>query len=84
MNMKNSYKFFENIECKYYPCHEEIKEINCLFCYCPFYLFNHCPGTFTKNKEGIKDCSSCIFPHRPENFDKMMEFIKYKINCKRS
>lgn len=81
--MKNTYKYFENTECKYYPCHEELKNINCLFCYCPFYFFNYCPGTYKRTEEGVKDCSLCIFPHQPENFEKVMDFIKYKINCKK-
>lgn len=34
---KNSYKFFENKECEYYPCHKDMESINCLFCYCPLY-----------------------------------------------
>ncbi|MFW5671451.1 MAG: cysteine-rich small domain-containing protein, partial [Acetivibrio ethanolgignens] len=35
--MENSYRFFENRECKYFPCHKGLKELNCLFCYCPLY-----------------------------------------------
>ena len=34
---ENSYRFFSNRECQYYPCHEGIEEMNCLFCYCPLY-----------------------------------------------
>ena len=30
---ENSYRFFSNRECQYYPCHEGIEEMNCLFCY---------------------------------------------------
>ena len=33
---ENSYRFFQP-ECQYYPCHEGIEEMNCLFCYCPLY-----------------------------------------------
>ena len=31
--MENSYRFFENKECQYYPCHKGIENMNCLFCY---------------------------------------------------
>ncbi len=42
--MENSYRFFENKECQYYPCHKGIENMNCLFCYCPLYSREHCPG----------------------------------------
>ena len=42
--MENSYKYFENKECKYYPCHKGKQNINCMFCYCPFYEHEKCPG----------------------------------------
>ena len=72
--MKNSYRYFENRDCQYYPCHEGMGEINCLFCYCPLYaLGDKCGGSFTYLENGIKDCSRCLIPHRPENYDKIME-----------
>ena len=42
--MENSYKYFENKECEYYPCHGGKQNINCMFCYCPFYKHVKCPG----------------------------------------
>jgi Zn-finger protein len=27
---------------------------------------------------GIKDCSDCLFPHDPENYDKIIEILKEK------
>lgn len=74
--MKNCYKFFENIDCKFYPCHKGVEkgEFNCLFCFCPFYFASSCPG----NPEyigKIKDCTSCIFPHIPENYDTIIRLI---------
>ena len=33
--MKNSFYYFENRDCQYYPCHKGMAEMNCLFCYCP-------------------------------------------------
>ena len=38
--MKNSFYYFENRDCQYYPCHKEMAEMNCLFCYCPLYFLS--------------------------------------------
>ena len=37
--MENSYRFFQNKSCEYFPCHEikDSGDFNCLFCYCPLY-----------------------------------------------
>ena len=43
--MENSWKFFENRDCRYFPCHSGLTDFNCLFCYCPLYLADPCPGT---------------------------------------
>ncbi|MCQ2524228.1 MAG: cysteine-rich small domain-containing protein [Lachnospiraceae bacterium] len=77
--MENSYRFFENKECKYYPCHKGLEELNCLFCYCPLYHMQNCPGTYRMiEKEGkmIKTCIDCTFVHKPENYDKVNAIIK--------
>ena len=36
---KNSFRFFCNKECEYFPYHEtnDPDNFNCLFCYCPLY-----------------------------------------------
>ena len=65
------YAFFCNKECEYFPCHktEHLEQFNCLFCYCPLYaLGDKCGGNFRFTKEGIKDCSDCKLPHRPDNY----------------
>lgn len=70
------YKFFQNEKCEYFPCHkcENTAEFNCLFCYCPLYaLGDKCGGNFTYTGDGIKDCSSCLVPHKRGNYDYMME-----------
>ena len=70
------YSFFQNINCEYFPCHKTktTENFNCLFCYCPLYaLGDHCGGNFSYTKEGIKDCSGCMIPHKRENYDKIME-----------
>ena len=42
--MENSYRFFENKDCGYFPCHKGLEDFNCLFCYCPMYTLEKCPG----------------------------------------
>lgn len=78
--MRNSDRFFANRECKYYPCHEGIEEMNCMFCYCPMYRLEHCPGKpeYVEKKDGrrIKVCTNCTFPHQAENYDKVLEVLK--------
>ena len=74
-----NYDFFQNSNCEYFPCHkcEDRENFSCLFCYCPLYaLGDNCGGNFTYTKEGIKDCSNCMIPHRRENYDRVMEKMK--------
>ncbi len=70
--MENSYRFFCNSACKYFPCHKGADEerFNCLFCYCPLYaLGSGCGGNFSYTDDGVKDCSACLLPHLPEGYD---------------
>lgn len=80
--MKNSYKFFSNIDCEFYPCHKGLKDnFNCLFCYCPFYLWEECIGNpkyIDVEGKKIKDCSNCVFPHKAENYDRIINEIMKK------
>lgn len=72
------YSYFENRSCKYYPCHKS-EHLNCLFCYCPMYALEHCPGNPRyKEKDGrcIKVCTDCTFPHEKENYTKVMGVLK--------
>lgn len=68
-----SYKFFENTDCDFYPCHENMDEINCLFCFCP--LFHLDCGNDNKI-DGKKDCQRCTFPHHKENYDEIIRILK--------
>ena len=73
--MENSYRFFCNRECEFFPCHSgaDPERFNCLFCYCPLYaLGSACGGDpgFTAN--GVKDCSACLLPHSPEGYDHIL------------
>ena len=77
--MKNSSRFFENRECEYYPCHRGLENCNCMFCYCPLYSKEKCPGfpTYIEyNGRRIKDCSGCTYPHEPENYDSIMRVLQ--------
>lgn len=75
---ENSSRFFENKACEYYPCHQGLEAINCLFCYCPFYIKDNCPGfpEFVEhNHKKIKSCVNCTFPHKPEHYDKIQDLL---------
>jgi len=66
------YKYFQNRQCEYFPCHEgaDPETFSCLFCYCPLYaLGDRCGGCFRYTEQGIKDCSACLRPHRAENYE---------------
>ncbi len=81
--MENSYRFFENRDCKYFPCHKGLEEFNCLFCYCPLYEMERCPGRYEYidvNGRKVKSCMDCTFPHRPENYDRIIQILggKYR------
>lgn len=70
--MDNSYRFFQNRACAYFPCHKvsEDGDFNCLFCYCPLYaLGRSCGGSCGYTESGIKDCSGCLLPHSPQGYD---------------
>lgn len=69
------YKFFQNRECEYFPCHEGVKreDFNCLFCYCPLYaLGENCGGNFRYLENGIKDCANCLRPHCHGSYDSIL------------
>ncbi|MBR0204255.1 MAG: hypothetical protein IJQ56_07825 [Synergistaceae bacterium] len=70
--MSENYKFFENIRCEFYPCHKGLHNLNCLFCYCPFYHDMNCGGDFKILSNGCKDCSACVYPHIRENYDEII------------
>lgn len=63
---KESYKFYQNNQCEYFPCHKGVKNFNCKWCFCPLYEEDNCGGNYTILDNGIKDCSDCIIPHQGE------------------
>ncbi len=85
--MKNSFSFFQNRDCAYFPCHSgaDAESFNCLFCYCPLYALGEgCGGAFSYTEGGIKDCSACLFPHRPDSGAKIAErFPEIAALCKK-
>ena len=75
---ENSHAFFANTTCRYYPCHEGMDEMNCLFCFCPLYHLAHCPGNYRYievNGKSIKECTDCTFPHEAESYDTIMALL---------
>lgn len=67
----NSYSYFCNRDCEYFPCHEgaDPEHFNCLFCYCPLYaLGSRCGGNYRYLDNGIKDCSECLLPHSKDGY----------------
>jgi len=84
--MSDNYKFFQNKECEYFPCHKtaDPENFSCMFCYCPLYaLGDHCGGDFRYNKKGIKDCTLCAVPHSKENYDTIIDKTRLLIEMVR-
>lgn len=74
--MKNHYQHFTNKKCEYYPCHKNVKNLNCLMCYCPLYNFADCDGDFTY-VNGIKYCSDCVKPHDDFGFIYVVSHLEW-------
>ncbi len=74
--MERSYRFYTNEACVFLPCHktDDLENFNCLFCYCPLYMMQEkCGGNFVIGENGVKDCSLCLIPHRPNGYDYINE-----------
>jgi len=75
--MSQHYKFNQNAQCEYFPCHKGVEKdaFNCLFCDCPLYMLkDECGGNFVMN-HGVKDCSGCTKPHQKDSYDFIMSKI---------
>lgn len=81
--MQNSYRFFCNQDCQYFPCHKTEKpdEFNCLFCFCPLYFFDDCGGRFTVLESGVKDCTNCLIPHNPKGYDHILKKLRKRFDA---
>ena len=70
----SAYKFIQNSDCEFFPCHQGVapEDFNCLFCYCPLYAMGtECGGDYHLTPEGIKDCSPCNRPHQRDAYDEI-------------
>jgi Zn-finger protein len=76
--MKDNYRFFQNVQCEYFPCHPikpaQLDDFSCLFCFCPLYRDKNCGGNWTLTSKGIKDCTNCTLPHF--NYDAIIAKLK--------
>lgn len=64
---------FSNTDCEFFPCHG-IENQNCLFCYCPLYLFD-CGGVWSLIN-GVKDCSACAIVHAEGGYEFVQEGLR--------
>ncbi len=82
--MKNSFSFFKNTECECFPCHKsaDTEDFNCLFCFCPLYCRGNCGGNFRITENGTKDCSDCMLPHIPKNYNYIISKLSKKDDCR--
>jgi Zn-finger protein len=73
-----NFKFFENKDCEFYPCHDK-QSINCLFCYCPL-VWLECPGKYTviESPPGVKrkDCSECTLTHGKMGWEVVQKWVR--------
>ena len=81
---KESFAFFQNKECEYYPCHEGVPEedFNCLFCYCPLMLLDNCGGDYVIMKNTFKDCSSCTKNHDKLSWKFVVNKLRERMDVK--
>ncbi len=55
------------------------KGVNCLFCYCPLFSMDDCPGKYhyvEKNGRMIKSCVDCSFIHDADNYEIILKLLK--------
>lgn len=80
-----SSRFFSNRACQYFPCHAglDAASFNCLFCYCPLYFLEDCGGNY-RLRRGIKDCTACLRPHRPEGYDEILTRLRQEAAKRRA
>ncbi len=77
---KKHYRFYQNRNCEYFPCHKTDKPdaFSCQFCYCPLYLLGtKCGGNFKLLPGGIKDCSDCLIPHH--DYDHVVDTLEKQV-----
>ena len=69
-----NHAFFQNRDCEFFPCHETVspEEFNCLFCFCPLYPVGEACGGGYVYRNGIKDCTGCLYPHDPAHYGEII------------
>ena len=82
--MENSHRFFRNPDCRYFPCHAgaNAATFNCLLCFCPLYFLENCGGD-CETRQGVKDCTPCLRPHRPEGYDEILARLREQAKLRR-
>lgn len=82
--MNHSSRFFRNIDCEYFPCHAgaDPDAFNCLLCFCPLYFLADCGGDWVLT-HGVKDCTACLRPHRPEGYDEILTRLRQEATARR-
>lgn len=83
--MRHSHRYFRNTACQYFPCHPgaDRESFNCLFCFCPLYFLENCGGDH-ETRQGVKDCTPCLRPHRPEGYDAILARLREEAAKRRS
>lgn len=91
---KNDFNFFQNKDCRYFPCHGKepgtgsvpVEDFNCLFCYCPL-MFIECEGNYSLLESGFKDCSKCTRNHDKDSWKfivaRLREHMEVKVKFSR-
>ena len=80
--MSTNYKCFSHRDCEFYPCHRNADPgpFQLPFLLLSLYfLGRECGGEYRLLDNGVKDCSDCLFPHRPENYDAVVQKLQQKI-----
>ena len=69
MEETRRYSFYQHRQCEYFPCHRGVPEedFNCL------YALGKGGGVNCRyTAQGVKSCMDCAFPHRRENYDRVI------------
>ena len=84
--MSEHYKFFQNRECEYFPCHKtnDPEHFNCLFCFCPLYaLGERCGGGLQYTENGIRTAPPACSPPPGELRPHLRRFAELAALCRR-
>lgn len=73
--VRESNGFYQNRECRYFPCHEtdDTDNFNCFFCFCPLFHKNDCGGNPLILENGVKSCENCMRPHKADSWEDIIK-----------